>query len=105
MTNQSTTIRKFSPRSRRVAGNPRSRCAVETLESRQLLSAAVSLATTYNRTGIVVDHSTFASNGGFDAGGNALSSTLLGASKTWNGNTYTIGTTGHANVVTATGQT
>ena len=60
--------------------------SAEALESRCLLTAAVpiNLSTAYDRTGIVADHSTFSSTGGFDAVGQAISGNLLGTTATWN---------------------
>jgi RHS repeat-associated protein len=49
----------------------------------------VDLSSWFNRTGIYVDGSTFAGNGGLDGGGAALSGTLLGTSQKWGGNTTT----------------
>src|SRR5207302_1829837 len=63
----------------------------------------VNLAGAFNQVGIVRDGSTF--SGGLDGGGSALSGTLLGTSRTWNGTAFTIGAVGGNNVVSATGQT
>ena len=41
----------------------------------------------------------------FDGGGNALSSALLGTSRTWDGTPFTIGVAGSSDVVSAAGQT
>ncbi len=58
-------------------------------------STAVS-GTGYNVNGIYTDGSTFSSTGGIDDDGNAYSSNLLGASRTWNGTTFTFGTANQA---------
>jgi hypothetical protein len=63
----------------------------------------VSLATAFNRVGIVRDGSTF--TGGLDRGGAAVSASLLGTSLTWGGTRFTLGATGGNNVVSAAGQT
>jgi hypothetical protein len=54
--------------------------------------------TAFNVNGIYTNGTTFLVTGGLDDDGNAYSSTLLGASKTWNGTTFTFGT---ANVADA----
>ena len=65
----------------------------------------VNLASSYNRTGIVTDGSTFSGTGGLDGSGAALSANLLGTSQTWMGTTFAIGPAGLSDVVSATGQT
>jgi hypothetical protein len=45
----------------------------------------------YNVNGIYTDGTTFLVTGGLDHDGNAYSSNLLGASRTWNGTTFTFG--------------
>jgi hypothetical protein len=52
----------------------------------------VDLSGSFNNAGIVTDGTTFLSTGGLDGLGDALSSTLLGASVKWNGNTFNLGT-------------
>jgi hypothetical protein len=56
-------------------------------------STAVPATTAYNVNGIYTNGTTFPQTGGLDDDGNAYSHTLLGASKTWNGTTFTFGTT------------
>ena len=68
-------------------------------------ATSVSLSGAFNRTGIYADGSTFASTGGLDGGGAALSANLLGTSQTWMGTTFAIGPAGSSDVVSATGQT
>ena len=63
----------------------------------------VSLASSFNRTGIVADGSTF-TGGGLDGGGSALSGNLLGSSVTAAGVTFTLGAAGSNDVVSAAGQ-
>ncbi len=76
---------------------------VETLESRQMLSATpVNLSSSFNKAGIVTDFSTF--TGGIDGSGTALSANLLGTSQSWGGNAFNIGAAGSANVVSGNGQ-
>jgi len=62
-------------------------------------STAVSLAASYNVSGITNDGSAVV-NGGLDAGGNSYSETLLGASIVWNGIAFNIGSAGVADAVT-----
>jgi hypothetical protein len=59
-------------------------------------STAVPATTAYNVNGIYTDGTTFLVTGGLDHDGNAYSSTLLGASRTWNGTTFTFGTANQA---------
>jgi hypothetical protein len=54
-------------------------------------STAVPATTAYNVNGIYTDGTTFLVTGGLDHDGNAYSSNLLGASRTWNGTTFTFG--------------
>jgi len=54
-------------------------------------STAVPATTAYNVNGIYRDGRTFLITGGLDDDGNAYSSNLLGASRTWNGTTFTFG--------------
>jgi subtilisin family serine protease len=63
---------------------------------------AVSLATSFNRTGMTTNGSTF--TGGLDGAGHALSATLLGSSLNWNGVSISLGAANAANVVSAAGQ-
>jgi autotransporter-associated beta strand protein len=56
------------------------------------VATQVSLSSYFNRSGIYTDGSTFSSTGGLDNVGYALSGNLLGTSKVYNGNTFTIGT-------------
>ncbi len=63
----------------------------------------VDLTGAYNAVGIAANGSTF--SGGLDGVGYALSSTLLGTSQTWNGQTFNVAAAGANNVVRATGQT
>lgn len=49
--------------------------------------------TTYTVNGIYTDGSHFSQTGGLDDDGNAYSHTALGSSVTWNGTTFTLGTT------------
>jgi hypothetical protein len=65
---------------------------------------AINLSGAFNRVGIVTDGSTF-SGGGLDGRGNALSANLLGPSVTANGASYTLGSAGVKDVVSAAGQT
>jgi hypothetical protein len=51
---------------------------------------SVSLASAYNINGVYTDGATF-STGGFDGGGYAYSSALLGSSLSWSGVTFTLG--------------
>jgi hypothetical protein len=54
-------------------------------------STAVPATTAYNVKGIYTDGTKFLVTGGLDHDGNAYSSNLLGASRTWNGTTFTFG--------------
>ncbi len=63
---------------------------------------AINLASSFNRTGIVTDGSTF--SGGL-GGGTALSSNLLGSTVTAGGVTFALGAANANNVVSASGQT
>jgi hypothetical protein len=60
----------------------------------------VSLASAYNRTGIVSDGTTF--DGGLDGSGNAYSDYLLGALPAWNVPPFLLGPVNSPNVVSAT---
>ena len=66
-------------------------------------STQVNLSSSFNRTGIVVDGTTF--GGGLDANGNALSANLLGASVTFGSARFNLGPVGANDVVSAAGQT
>ena len=55
--------------------------------------------------GIATNGSTFSSSLGFDGDGNAYSATLLGATLTWNGVTFTLGPANGLDHIEATGQT
>ena len=61
------------------------------------------LTAAFNHPGIVADGSAFMY--GFDGGGSASPSNLLGNSIAWNGNAYTFGATGGNNAIFAAGQT
>ncbi|MGB7152075.1 MAG: hypothetical protein WBD45_23155 [Terriglobales bacterium] len=50
----------------------------------------------YSLNGIAVDGSTFSCTAGLDNDGNSYSATLLGTTVTWNGTTFNIGPTNHA---------
>ena len=63
----------------------------------------VSLAASFNRTGIVADGSTFA-GGGLDGGGTALSSNQLGSTVTAAGVAFNLGPAGSSDVVSGSGQ-
>jgi len=60
------------------------------------------LSSYFNRIGIYNDGSSFASNGGLDGQGTALSGTLLGSSVVANGTQFILGTPGMNNVVSGT---
>ena len=64
----------------------------------------VNISSAFNRTGIVVDGTTFG-GGGLDGDGYALSSSLLGPSLTVGGTTFDLGPAGANDVVSAAGQT
>ena len=64
----------------------------------------VNLSSSFNRTGIVEDGTTFGS-GGFDSDGYALSASLLGTSLTAGGAIFNLGPAGTSDVVSAAGQT
>ncbi|HWF20111.1 MAG TPA: putative Ig domain-containing protein, partial [Verrucomicrobiae bacterium] len=66
-------------------------------------ATSVSLASAYNRTGIVTDGRTFST--GFDGGGSAYSANLLGPSVAWNNLIFTFGPVNASDVVSCTGQT
>jgi hypothetical protein len=51
----------------------------------------VPLSPSYNINGIYTNGTSFSSGSGFDSGGNAYSSNLLGSSVTWNNITYQLG--------------
>ena len=61
----------------------------------------VPLSTFYNVSGIYTDGTSFGT-GGFDGGGNAYSSNLLGTSVTWNNITYQLGPTNAPDAVSNT---
>ncbi len=65
--------------------------------------AELDLSQAYNVTGIEADGTKF--SGGLDGVGNAISSTNLGSSLTWNGLNFQFGPVGANDVVQATGQT
>ena len=67
------------------------------------VASHVSLASSFNRLGIVTDGSTF--TGGLDGGAAALSAKLLGTSPHWDGQTFALGAPNTSDVVSATGQT
>ena len=66
-------------------------------------SKPVNLSSSYNRTGIVADHTTF-TGGGLDNDGYALSANLVGPDPSWVGTTFTVGPAGSADVVRGAGQ-
>ena len=66
-------------------------------------STQVNLSSSFNRTGIVADGTTF--GGGLDAKGYALSANLLGASVTFGSARFNLGPVGANDVVSAAGQT
>ena len=66
-------------------------------------STQVNLSSSFNRTGIVADGTTF--GGGLDADGYALSANLLGASVTFGSARFNLGPVGANDVVSAAGQT
>lgn len=59
----------------------------------------VPLSGAYNQIGIYADGATFASSGGLDRSGSALSGTLLGTSATWGGSSFALGPAGANDVV------
>lgn len=59
----------------------------------------VPLSGAYNQTGIYADGATFASSGGLDRSGSALSGTLLGSTGTWGGSSFALGPAGANDVV------
>lgn len=63
----------------------------------------VTLTDVYNQTGIYPDNAEF--SGGIDGDGFACSSNLLGATQTWNGVTFAIGSASGSNVISCAGQT
>jgi hypothetical protein len=65
-------------------------------------SQPVNLSSSYNRTGIVEDGTTF--GGGMDGDGYAMSANLLGPAPTWAGTTFAVGTANSADVVSGAGQ-
>jgi hypothetical protein len=65
----------------------------------------VDLSSSFNRTGIVADGTTFAANGGLDGAGNAYSANLLANNLSAGGYSFTLGAAGGNNVVQASGQT
>jgi hypothetical protein len=65
----------------------------------------VSLSSSFNRTGMYTDGTTFSSTGGDDLHGNAYSATLLGSSQSWNGETFNLGPANASNDVSGAGQT
>ena len=70
---------------------------------------SIPLSSSFNTTGIYTDGATFSSSGGLDTGGNALSANLLdtasdwtsGSQDVWNGRSFTLGTAGSPDVVSA----
>jgi hypothetical protein len=70
-------------------------------------SAAVPLATYYNRAGIYTDGTTFTNpaTGGVDGGGYAYSGTLLSSSQTWSNTLFNFGPLNATNVISCAGQT
>ena len=67
-------------------------------------TAQVNLSSTYNRTGIVADGTSF-SGGGLDGDGFALSANLIGTSVAVGGVTFNFGPAGASDAVSAAGQT
>jgi hypothetical protein len=68
-----------------------------------VVGTTVDLSKSYNRTGIVLDGTTF--TGGLDGLGGAYSANILGRSMTVSGTTFNLGAPGAANVISAAGQT
>ena len=60
------------------------------LDATVAVYTTVPLTSSYNVNGIYTDGTSFGT-GGFDGGGNAYSSNLLGSSVTWNNITYQLG--------------
>ena len=67
-------------------------------------SVAVDLSSQFNAVGLAANGSDFSSYGGIDGYGDALSSTQLGTSLSWNDVSFTLGASGSNNVVNAQGQ-
>lgn len=67
-------------------------------------STAVSLASSFNRTGIYSDGTAFSSSSGLDDDGSAYSSSLLGTAQTWGGATFSIGAPNESNAISAAKQ-
>lgn len=65
---------------------------------------SIDLSSAFNTTGIAGDSATFPETGGFDAGGAAFSSTLLGASQTSQGVPFRLGPANAPNLVSCHGQ-
>jgi len=65
---------------------------------------SIDLSSAFNTMGIAGDSATFPETGGFDAGGAAFSSTLLGASQTSQGVPFRLGPANAPNLVSCHGQ-
>jgi hypothetical protein len=61
----------------------------------------VNLSAAYNMIGLVADGTTFASNAGVDRAGNAYSSSLLGSTVTFGGNSFSMGPANASSAVTS----
>jgi hypothetical protein len=70
--------------------------STEELGTASTLVTGGGTGTAFNVNGIYSNGQTFTAGGGLDDDGNAYSHTLLGASATWNGTTYTFGPTNAA---------
>ena len=66
-------------------------------------SVSVDLSKAFNGVGVAADGANFAADSGFDGGGAAYSSALLGAALTWKEVAFHLGTAGSANVVSCQG--
>ena len=76
-----------------------------TFASTPASNTTVSLTSSFNGTGIYADGATFTTAASLDGAGYAYSSTLLGTSVSWNGETFTLGPTGASDILYASGQT
>jgi hypothetical protein len=68
-------------------------------------AGSVNLSTSYNRTGIYADGTSYPNDGGLDGNGYAYSGNQLGSSITWDGARFGLGPVGAAGAVSAVGQT
>jgi hypothetical protein len=62
-------------------------------------------ASAFNCQGLCTDGATFSAAGSMDGNGNCYSSTLLGASPSWNGSVFSLGTANETDAVRCSGQT